>query len=63
MQKRKMNTNRIEMELKSDKRIGELEFVAEEFTRLILYDYLHIYNSKWSLPAKCTEDLRYLQLT
>ena len=43
------------MELKMNKGIGKLEFVAEEITRLILYSYLHIYNSAWSLPAKCTE--------
>ena len=44
-------------------RIEKLEFVAEEITRLILYDYLHIYNCTWSLPAICTEDLHYLKLT
>ena len=36
--------------------------MAEEVTRLILYGYLHIYNCTWSLPAKCTQDLHYLQL-
>ena len=57
---------RIQMQFKwnwNQIRIGRLEFVAEEIIRLILYDYLHIYNCTWSLPAICTEDLRYLQLT
>ena len=50
------------MELKLDKGIGKLEFVAEEITRLILYSYLHIYDCAWSLPAKCTENLHNLQI-
>ena len=49
-------------EWKLDKGIGKLEFVAEEITRLILYSYSHIYNCTWSLPAKCTENLHYLQI-
>ena len=40
--KNNWNMNGIELELRLGEEIRKLEFVAEEITRLILCDYLHI---------------------